>query len=120
MSENRPTIQVRNRTPLGLDYTENLQLEGNKHNRLRSYTDVWMDILVPRGGLESLLLQGLLYTCSTAFAVSIGGYVLVVAMLIITGLIIGGFCATVFEPKLMLPYALRCLMIAIGFVITML
>lgn len=117
--QSKPIVQVKQQTPWG-QYTDNVRLEGNQTRKLTSYTRLWEDVLVPRGGLESLLLHGLLYTSSIAFCLSWGGYFTLAALIVVAAIVIGGFTATVLEPSLTAPYLLRCATIALGFVITML
>ena len=115
----KPIIQVTNTTPFQKT-TENIALTGNRDKPLQSYTDIWEATLVPSGGLTGALLEGILYTASVAFTVSIGGYLLVASSVVVVTYTIGGMVAVVMDRRLAAPWYLRTAMLALGFIIALL
>jgi hypothetical protein len=115
----KPVIQVTNTTPFTQE-TRNLALEGNKQRPLTSYVEVWEGVLTPRGGVEALLLEGILYTATIAFTVSMGGYLLIASTLFVITYTIGGMVAVVLERRLTAPWYMRCGLIAVGYLLALL
>lgn len=115
----KPVIQVTNTTPFTQE-TRNIALEGNRQRPTQTYTDVWESVLVPQGGVEAMLLEGILYTASVAFSVSIGGYFLIASTVLVITYTIGGMLAVVLDRRLTAPWYLRCGLIAVGYLLALL
>lgn len=115
----KPVIQVQDRTPWGAQ-THNVTLEGNRQRPKLTYSEVWEAILVPKGGLEAMLLEGCLYTSSVAFCFSLGYYAAIVGSVLLGIYTAGGILAVVWDKTLTVPWFIRMAHIAVGLVLSLL
>lgn len=110
-----PIIQTKDRFA-----TNNLRLEGNRQRPLQAYVELWESILVPRGGLEGLIMEGCCVSAAVAFSLSVGGLLVPVLLIIVITMVVGGLAAVALEPKLYGLYWVKLAMLSLGFVLSFL
>lgn len=111
----QPIIQSKDRFA-----TNNLRLEGNRQRPLQDYVELWESILVPRGGLEGLIMEGCCVSSAVAFSLSIGGLLVPVLLVIVITMIVGGLAAVTLEPRLYGLYWVKLVMLGLGFILSFL